>query len=113
LLDDSNSGGIHVVASYLLRRGGAKISVPLSVEFRKPFRTLMNQMSLISLFGSKVKRLQWVEMRLPWSQIRNFCQQFSDVKIYYIFYWYVFYRWLWYETSAATLGAVLLAFPPL
>ena len=40
LLDDSTSGaGIHVIASYLLRRGGAKISVPHSVEFRNPFQT--------------------------------------------------------------------------
>ena len=39
LLDDSTSGGIHVIASYMLRHGGAKISVPHSVEFRNPFQT--------------------------------------------------------------------------
>ena len=34
LLDNSTSYGIHVVASCLLRHSGAKISVPLSVDFR-------------------------------------------------------------------------------
>ena len=34
LLDNSISYGIHIVASCLLRHSGAKISVPLSVDFQ-------------------------------------------------------------------------------
>ena len=34
LLDNSISDGIHIVASCLLRHGGAKITVPLSIDFR-------------------------------------------------------------------------------
>ena len=35
LLDYSSFHGIHVVSSYLLRRGGAKIAIPNSIELQK------------------------------------------------------------------------------
>ena len=70
LLDDSSSCGIHVVTSYLLRRSGAKITVPNSIDLKKSRNSSSDLLdtdesddcssiiSLIGLLGNKIHGLR-------------------------------------------------------
>ena len=70
LLDDSSSCGIHVVTSYLLRRSGAKIAVPNSIDLKTSRNSSSDLLdtgesddcssiiSLIGLLGNKIHGLR-------------------------------------------------------
>ena len=70
LLDDSSSCGIHVVSSYLIRRSGAKITVPNSIDLKKSRNSSSDLLdtdesddcssiiSLIGLLGNKIHGLR-------------------------------------------------------
>jgi hypothetical protein len=72
LLDYSSLRGIHVVSSYLLHRGGAKIVIPSnSIELQKSHHSSSDLLdtddsddrssilSLIGLLGTKIHGLRW------------------------------------------------------
>jgi hypothetical protein len=70
LLDFLSSRGIHVVSSYLLRRGGAEIVIPNSIELQKSHHSSSDLLdtdnshdcssilSLIGLLGTKIHGLR-------------------------------------------------------